>query len=144
ESGAVLDSPMSDGTAALPADCDTAPTGAHANGKGGQQPLPEAAAVPAGAVSAARPRPSKPAEHRDRRGQRRAAQAQPGACSKASPATVAATLRTPAEAKLRLMLHPVRRTASLSAVLARPDGYPDRITLLLGAGTEVGAYGEDR
>ena len=97
-----------------------------------------------GAVPTARPRPSKPAQHRDRRGQRRAAQPQPGAGSKASPAAVAATLRTSAEARLRLMLHPVRRTVSLSAVLARPVGYPDRITLLLGAGTEVGAYNEDR
>lgn len=97
-----------------------------------------------GAVQAASLRLSKPAQHRDRRGQRRAHQSQPGAGSKAEPAAVAATLRTPAEVRLRLMLHPVRRTVSLSAVLARPAGYPDRITLLLGAGTELGAYSEDR
>src|SRR3546814_14090507 len=42
------------------------------------------------------------------------------------------------------MLHPIRRTAALSAVLARPAGYPGRISLLLGEGAEVGAYSEDR
>lgn len=90
-----------------------------------------------------RQRRSNPAQHRDRRGQRRALapQAAPGA--KRAEAAEAA-LRTPAEAKLRLMLHPIRRTASLSAVLARPPGYPDRVTLLLGEGAEVGAYSEDR
>jgi hypothetical protein len=178
EMGAVLASPMADGTAVLPADSDTTPAGefADANGENVQQAVPEAAAVAAysesgaeaatpdlamdagarsglpepaeepdpGAVPAARPRPFKPAQHRFRRGQRRAAQPQPGAGSKASPAAVAATLRTPAEARLRLMLHPVRRTVSLSAVLARPAGYPDRITLLLEAGTEVEAYSDDR
>lgn len=42
------------------------------------------------------------------------------------------------------MLHPIRRTATLSAVLARPVGYPGRITLLLGESTAVVAYSEDR
>lgn len=93
---------------------------------------------------AARPRPSKPAQHRDRRGQRRANQPQAGAGPEASESEAAAALRTPAEARLRLILHPVRRTISLAAVLARPSGYPDRITLLPGAGTELGAYSEER
>jgi hypothetical protein len=90
-----------------------------------------------------RPRPSKPAQHRDRRGQRRALSPQP-APSVERPSPAGAALRTPAEAKLRLMLHPIRRAAALSAVLARPAGYPDRITLLLGEDTEkIGAYSED-
>jgi hypothetical protein len=109
-----------------------------------EQPLQPEEQAPAEVVPASRPRPSKPAQHRDRRGQRRPTQpklaAQPG---EASPETAAA-LRTPAEARLRLIIHPVRRTISISVVLARPAGYPDSITLLLGAGTGVGAYGEDR
>lgn len=90
-----------------------------------------------------RQRRSNSAQHRDRRGQRRALAPQAASASERAPAAEA-VLRTPAEAKLRLMLHPIRRTATLSAVLARPAGYPDRIRLLLGEGTEVGAYSEDR
>lgn len=93
-------------------------------------------------VRTRRPR-SNSAQHRDRRGQRRAL-APPAAPASERAAAAEAALRTPAEAKLRLMLHPIRRTATLSAVLARPAGYPDRITLLLGEGAKVGAYSEDR
>lgn len=90
-----------------------------------------------------RQRRSNSAQHRDRRGQRRALAPQAAPTPERAAAAEAA-LRTPAEAKLRLMLHPIRRTATLSAVLARPAGYPGRITLLLGEGAEVGAYSEDR
>lgn len=90
-----------------------------------------------------RQRRSNPAQHRDRRGQRRALAPQAAPGSERAPAADAA-LRAPAEAKLRLMLHPMRRMATLSAVLARPPGYPECITLLLGEGVEVGAYCEDR
>ena len=90
-----------------------------------------------------RQRRSNSAQHRDRRGQRRALAPQAAPASERAAAAEAA-LRNPAEAKLRLMLHPIRRTATLSAVLARPAGYPGRITLLLGEGAEVGAYSEDR
>jgi hypothetical protein len=89
-----------------------------------------------------RPRPSKLAQHRDRRGQRRVLPRQPAPSE--LPPPVGAAIRAPAEAKLRLMLHPIRRAAALSAVLARPAGYPDRVTLLFGGGEEVSAYGEDR
>lgn len=100
--------------------------------------------TPAEAVPASRRRPSKPAQHRDRRGQRRSAPPKVAAeAGNASPPP-APVLRTPAEARLRLIIHPVRRTVSISAVLARPAGYPDSITLLLGAGTGVGAFGDDR
>ncbi|MGH9646879.1 MAG: hypothetical protein ACRD4E_08700, partial [Bryobacteraceae bacterium] len=100
-------------------------------------------AANAGEPAQTRPRPSRPAQHHDRRGQRRALPPQPAPASE-RPRPVEAALRAPAEAKLRLMLHPIRRTATLSAVLARPPGYPDRITLLLGEGAEVSAYSEDR
>ncbi|MGH6856398.1 MAG: hypothetical protein ACRECP_01830, partial [Methylocella sp.] len=100
-------------------------------------------AASAGEPARTRPRSSKPAQHHDRRGQRRALPPQPAPASE-RPRPVEAALRAPAEAKLRLMLHPIRRTATLSAVLARPPGYPDHITLLLGEGAEVSAYSEDR
>ena len=90
-----------------------------------------------------RQRRSNSAKHRDRRGQRRALAPQAAPASERAAAAEAA-LRTPAEAKLRLMLHPIRRTATLSVVLARPAGYPGCITLLLSQGAEVGAYSEDR
>lgn len=116
---------------------------AHAGSETEQTSGPEEEARP-DAVPASRPRPSKPAQHRDRRGQRRPAQAKTAAASGEGPPATEVVLRTPAEAKLRLMIHPVRRTVSISAVLTRPAGYPDNIELLLGHGTEVGAYGEDR
>lgn len=96
------------------------------------------------AVPVARPRPPKPAQHRDRRGQRRPAPSKTGTTANEASSAPPAVLRAPAEARLRLMIHPVRRTVSISAVLARPAGYPYSVTLLLGAGMDVGAYGEDR
>ncbi len=89
------------------------------------------------------PRPSKLAQHRDRRGQRRALPRQPEPAAERPPAMEDVS-RTPAEGRLRLMLHPIRRTATLFAMLARPTGYPSRIALLLGERTEVSAYNEDR
>lgn len=98
---------------------------------------------PATIVETVPERPKQPAVHRDRRGKRRiipteAAPAEP----RATRLTAAA--RPAAEAKLRLMLHPIRRAATLSAVLARPAGYPDRITLLLNGRMELSAYSEER
>jgi hypothetical protein len=97
----------------------------------------------AGESARTRSRPAKPALHRDRRGKRRALAPQAVPASE-RPAPVEDLLCAPAEAKLRLMLHPIRRIAKVSAVLARPPGYPDRVTLLLGEGAEVSAYSEDR
>ncbi|HVC13147.1 MAG TPA: hypothetical protein VNE59_16010 [Burkholderiales bacterium] len=108
--------------------------------------VPEDAAADVGNAEEtvrSRLRPPKPAQHRDRRGQRRALPS-PAASAPERPSPAEAALRTPAEAKLRLMLHPIRRTATLSAVLARPPGYPDRVNLLLGESAEVSAYSEDR
>ena len=100
-------------------------------------------ATNAGKPARTRPRPPKPAQHRDRRGQRRALPPQAVPASERPP-LVEASLRAPAEAKLRLMLHPIRRAATLSAVLARPVGYPDHVNLLLDDGAAVSAYSEDR
>jgi hypothetical protein len=108
-----------------------------------EQPSEPEEEASAEVVPVSRPRPSKPAQHRDRRGQRRPAQPKTATPNEASPMP-AAVLRTPAEARLRLIIHPVRRTVAISAVLARPAGYPDSITLSLGAETEVGAYGDAR
>ncbi len=113
-------------------------------GAGAETPSEPEEEAPAELAPASRPRPPKPARHRDRRGQRRPVQPKPAAASSEATPSPAAVLRTPAEARLRLIIHPVRRTVGISAVLARPTGYPDSITLLLGAETDVGAYGEDR
>jgi hypothetical protein len=93
-----------------------------------------------------KPYPSKPAQHRDRRGQSRTVRSpkQVGTGPEVSTAASASTVHLPAEARLRLMRHPVRRTVSLAAVLARPSGYPERITLRLGGRMVVSAYSDDR
>jgi hypothetical protein len=109
-----------------------------------EQPSEPAESASPEQAPAARPRPSKPAQHRDRRGQRRPAQPKVADVRSETPQTPAAVPRTPAEAKLRLMIHPIRRTVGIAAVLSRPAGYPESVTLLVGAGIDVGAYSEDR
>ncbi len=83
------------------------------------------------------------AVHRDRRGKRRRT-----STPKPEPESVASSssevLPTPAELWLRLALHPIRRTAALSLVLSRPDGFPGKATILLGGEIEVGAYDQSR
>jgi hypothetical protein len=89
-------------------------------------------------------RQSYVARHRDRRGQRRALPAKLASTPETIAPVQATQSRPPSEVRLRLLLHPVRRTVSISAVLARPAGYPDLITLRQEAGADVRAYGEDR
>lgn len=96
-----------------------------------------------GNVFTSRRRPAKPARYRDRRGLRRPVPAKTIVALNEAPITEG-VLRTPAEARLRLVIHPIRRTVGISVVLARPLGYPDSINLLLGSGVVVGAYGEGR
>ena len=62
----------------------------------------------------------------------------------ASPIAPGPTARPPAEAKLRLSLHPIRRTARLSVVLARPDGFPERVTLHIDGQPPIEAYNAQR
>jgi hypothetical protein len=84
------------------------------------------------------------ARHRDRRGQRRSSPAKIASTPETIIPVQAAQSRPPAEFKLRLILHPVRRTAGIAAVLTRPVGYPEIITLSHEAGADVRAFGEDR
>jgi hypothetical protein len=76
--------------------------------------------------------------YRDRRGTRRA---------KTSPAPTRNSVRQsnvlPADVSLRLTLHPIRRDVRLSAVLGRPEGFPDCVTLKLD-GQRVQAYDDRR
>ncbi|MDX8464919.1 hypothetical protein RFM26_04390 [Mesorhizobium sp. VK23B] len=138
--GAGQSAPEELGTAA---DAESAASGSAADPETQPAPAEPAEEHDIDAVATpVRQRPSRPARHRDRRGQRRAALPPSGTGPKGGAAEAA--LRVPAEAKLRLMIHPVRRSVGLAAVLARPPGYPERVTLLLGTGDEVGAYSEDR
>lgn len=98
-------------------------------------PAPETPAGPA-------PRPRQPAVHRDRRGKRRAVTA--AAPPQPVPPAPGPSARPPAEARLRLSLHPIRRTARLSVVLTRPDGFPARVTILEAGSDAVEAYDEQR
>ena len=88
-------------------------------------------------------RPRRPARHRDRRGGRRGA-AHASKPPEIQPTSSEPALRSPAEAKLRLSLHPIRRTARLSAVLGRPDGFPHRIILEIDGSPEIEAYDDQR
>lgn len=117
------------------ADKDTTQNAAPAEADFGSDPAPE---TPVGRA----PRPRQPAIHRDRRGKRRAVAA--AAPSVAVAAASGLPARPPAEAKLRLSLHPIRRAARLSVVLTRPDGFPSRVTIQGAASHAVEAYDEQR
>jgi hypothetical protein len=82
----------------------------------------------------------RPAVHRYRRGMRRT----PTGDSAAGQSPPPRIDLPPAVAALRLALHAIRRTVSLSLVLSRPEGCPERITLLLDGRIEAGAYDESR
>jgi hypothetical protein len=86
---------------------------------------------------------SQPAVHRDRLGKRRPA-SPANALPAVSAAAAGAAARLPAEARLRLSLHPLRRTATLSVVLARPEGFPERVTPMISGQTATGAYDAQR
>lgn len=100
--------------------------------------LPPAPETPAGPAL----RPRQPAVHRDRRGKRRSVTA--AAPSQPVPPAPGPSARPPAEARLRLSLHPIRRVARLSVVLTRPDGFPARVTVLEAGSDAVEAYDEQR
>ena len=109
-------------------------------------PIPEASPVePPSEETGNRPirRPRRPAKHRDRRGGRRIAgpNTTPPEDNLVSPTEVP---RSPAEARLRLSLHPIRRTARLSVVLGRPDGFPQWIVLDIDGNPSIEAYSERR
>ncbi|MET2829793.1 hypothetical protein [Mesorhizobium shangrilense] len=105
-------------------------------GNGATEPPPEAPAL-------FEPQSRQPAVHRDRRGKRRTvAPSDPPAQPYAGAPGLA--LPPPAEAKLRLSLRPIRRTARLSVVMTRPDGFPARVTVVAAASHTVEAYDERR
>ena len=81
-------------------------------------------------------RNKKPAVYKDRRGLRRAADR--------ILRNEAASRSPPAEARFRLLLDPVRRSASLSVVLTRPEGFPERIQPLVDGEGTVEAFDGSR
>ena len=83
-----------------------------------------------------RRRKKQPAVYRDRRGVRRAVNQESG--------VPAASPSPPAEARLRLLLDPVQRSANLSVVLMRPEGFPERIQPLLDGADPVEAFDTSR
>lgn len=85
-------------------------------------------------------RSRRPTTYRDRRGMRRTPPRPAASVQNTSPLTDI----PPAAASLRLALHAIRRTVSLSLVLSRPEGFPEQITLLLDGRADVGAYDESR
>ena len=85
-------------------------------------------------------RPPRPAIYQDARGGRR----RPARATERPPSPER-TDRPPAEAKLRLRIHPIQRRASLSVVLARPESYPESVTVHIDGGqTAIDAYDEHR
>lgn len=87
-------------------------------------------------------RPARQAVHRDRRG-RQASPPPPGTERKRATRQ-SNTLRPPAEARLRLMLHPIRRTVGLTLILMRPAEFPERVTLELNGSQTVDALEESQ
>lgn len=118
---------------------DPAQSAAPAEPNSGSEPAPQPALEPPAGRA---PRPKQPAVHRDRRGKRRAVEAA------APPESVAGvsgqSIRPPAEARLRLSLHPIRRTARLSVILTRPDGFPARVTVQEAGSQVIEAYDDQR
>jgi len=82
---------------------------------------------------------ARPAVHRDRRGRPAAAQ-QPVQEVPKTPRAVSS--RPPAQARLRLSIHPIRRTVQLALILMRPEEFPPRVTLQLGESRTVDALHE--
>ena len=89
--------------------------------------------------------PSKrktPTIHRDRRGSRRARQG--SRPSEPSPGTKPPDIKTAAEALLRLVLHPIQRSAQLSLVLTRPEGFPATVSVGIPDLVTVQAFDQSR
>ena len=81
--------------------------------------------------------------YRDRRGSRRRQCAlQPE--GKRTDAANLPVAGPPAEARLRLVLHPIQCTAQLSLVLSRPEGFPEASSVDLNGAIEFAAFNESR
>ncbi|CAJ5353610.1 Uncharacterised protein [Burkholderia pseudomallei] len=83
--------------------------------------------------------PARQAVHRDRRG-RHTLQPQPSAELKRAKRQ--SSLRPPAEARIRLTLHPIRRTVGLALILLRPADFPEQVTLELNGSQTIDALEE--
>lgn len=105
-------------------------------GVGDEDTLPQSEVTPAAAEVQ---RPVRPAVHRDRRG--RQVTAQPPATETRRPRRHTSN-RPPAEARLRLTLHPIRRTVQLALVLMKPEEFPSQVTLELGGSQVAEALGD--
>ena len=81
------------------------------------------------------PKRKHPAVYRDRRGLRRSVGQKLKSVSSPSP---------PAEARLRLLLDPIQRSASLSVLLMRPEGFPERVQPLMDGEGPVEAFDSSR
>ncbi len=102
---------------------------------GSSQSLDEPGSVVAVDVQTrSRQRRNRPAVYRDRRGGRRVV---PG--ERMAEAAPGRGIASPAEAWLRLALHPIQRTVTLALVLARPEGFPANVTLVA-TGASLLAY----
>ena len=86
--------------------------------------------------------PRKQARHRDRRGSRRAVPARAQETMQPDRTSVSALRQ--AEAKLRLAIDANRKSIRLSIVLARPEGFPDRIEPKAAGDEPVYAFDGDR
>lgn len=115
-------------------------------------------AHPAGPYSEARPisevdQPASTSEmepdqrraaiHRDRRGRKRKIPPLSPRSVEESEATVS-QMRAPAEARLRLDLHPIRQAVQLSLVLSRPEGFPERSAIDLKSQIQFEAFDGSR
>lgn len=115
---------------------DTGMPGAGEAGMGDEAASPQSEVT---AAAANVRRPVRPAVHRDRRG--RQVTAQPPATDTKRPRRQASN-RPPAEARLRLTLHPIRRTVQLALVLMKPEDFPSQVTLELGGSPVAEALGD--
>ena len=88
-------------------------------------------------------RRSARAVFKDRRGQKRRVQPTDGSLA-GQIREASAVARIPAEARLRLALHPIHQTARLSLVLSRPEGFPERSAIDLGKRIEFEAFDKSR
>jgi len=84
-------------------------------------------------------RPARQAVHHDRRG-RQTLQPQPSA--KPKKAKRQSSLRPSAEVRIRLTLHPIRRTVGLALILLRAADFPEQVTLELNGSQTVDALDE--
>lgn len=85
------------------------------------------------------PPPARQAVHRDRRGRKTLA---PRQSTEPKRAKRQSSLEPSAEARIRLVLHPIRRTIQLALILLRPAGFPEQVMLELNGSQTIDALEE--